>query len=311
MFRIRPSSLPAIPLRHRLAASLLSLLCHLLPSFTLRRAQHLGALLGWLTWILSRKTRRTLSETLTLAGYRDPALKRQAIAAAGTQAIEALWIWVQPLAEVLRTIQRVHGWEAVEAARREGFGLLFLTPHLGCFEITALWGGAHFPLTILYRPPRLPSLRPLLTAGRARGGVHLAAADRAGVRALIAALRRGEGVGILPDQTPKAGHGIWAPFFGHPVWTMTLAARLSLLPRVSSFLAWGERLPEGGGFALHFTPLLAPAEPIPQRVVRINALLEQLIRSAPHQYLWVYPRFRSPPGVPPPETFPSPTLSLP
>jgi KDO2-lipid IV(A) lauroyltransferase len=269
---------------------------------SLAGAQRLGWVLGWLWWLASPRYRADLAGTLATAGMTNPRLHRQAIGACGVQIVEALWVWQQPWPDVLDTVREVVGWEAVEAARGRGGGLLFLTPHLGCFEITSLWAGERLPITILYRPPRQPWLAKWLTAGRARGGVTLAPAELRGVRQLVAALRRGEAVGLLPDQTPKAGEGVWAPFFGHPAWTMTLAARLSLIDRVTTVMVWGERLPHGTGFRLHFWPLLwsAAEEPLPERVAAINRAVEATICLAPDQYLWGYPRFKRPAGVPQP-----------
>ncbi len=274
-----------------------------LSRLSLAAAQRLGWFLGWGWWLASPRYRSDLAQTLAAAKMANRRLHRQAIGAAGVQIVEALWVWSQPLTQVLDTVCEVLGWEAVEAARARGAGLLFLTPHLGCFEITSLWTSQWLPLTVLYRPSRQPWLAKWLIAGRARGGVTLAPAELSGVRQLVAALRRGEAVGVLPDQIPKAGEGVWAPFFGRPAWTMTLAARLSLMPQVATVMVWGERLPRGAGFRLHFWPITwsAAAESLPERAAAINRALEQAIGRAPEQYLWGYPRYRVPAGVAAPQ----------
>ena len=81
---------------------------------------------------------------------------------------------------------------------------------------------------MLYRPPKIKFLRPLVEAGRGRDRVQLAPANLGGVRLLLKALRRGDAVGILPDQVPAEGEGVWVDFFGRPAYTMTLAAKLAL-----------------------------------------------------------------------------------
>ena len=94
-----------------------------------------------------------------------------------------------------------------------------LTPHLGCFEICAQAYAERLaqygPITVLYRPAKQPWLREVMEA-TARGARALATAPAslAGVRQMIRALRRGETVGLLPDQVPPSGQGVWAPFFG-------------------------------------------------------------------------------------------------
>ncbi|GAB6080514.1 lysophospholipid acyltransferase family protein [Hydrogenophilus hirschii] len=288
-------------LTKRVRTVLLRSLRWVLSRLSLTGAQRLGRMMGWVWWLASARYRRDLAETLAYAGFAARALRRRVIGETGVQVVEALWLWLQPYAQVVSLVRSVEGWEAVRAARTGGKGILFLTPHLGCFEITSLWVAQAMPLTVLYRPPRQPELVPWLRAGRARGGVQLAPADRSGVRQLVAALHRGEAVGLLPDQTPKAGEGVWAPFFGRPVWTMTLAARLSLMRDVVTVVVWGERLPNGAGFRLHFAPVAwSGDEAVATRAAQINRVLETWIRRAPEQYLWGYPRFKVPAGVAPP-----------
>ena len=98
---------------------------------------------------------------------------------------------------------------------------------------------------MLYRPARKAWLRELVDTSRTRPGLAVAPATLAGVRQMMRALRRGEAVGLLPDQVPPDGMGVWAPFFGRPAYTMTLAARLVQQTGAALLLAWGERLPRG------------------------------------------------------------------
>jgi len=202
---------------------------------------------------------------------------------------------------VLAQVVQVSGWEHVEAAWAAGKGILFLTPHLGCFEITAQYYAARRPITVLYRPPKRRELQPLIESGRSAGqGVELAPADLSGVRRLIKALRSRKAVGMLPDQVPARGEGVWVPFFGRPAYTMTLAARLSAMPSCVLILAWAERLEAGRGYHLHLSlPSKAPAGDTESRAAAINAELEGLIRLRPDQYLWGYNRYKKPSGVPP------------
>jgi KDO2-lipid IV(A) lauroyltransferase len=181
-----------------------------------------------------------------------------AIGEAGKGVVELARIWLRPLEETTALVVQVSGWEVVEAASRRGRGILYLTPHLGCFEITAQYLSTHAPITVLYRPPRQAWLQQMIESGRARAQLHLAAADLSGVRSLLKALRRGEAVGMLPDQAPKAGEGRWLDFFGKPAYTMTLAARL-VDSGASVIMVWAERLPGGAGYHFH---LQEPTQPI-------------------------------------------------
>ena len=254
----------------------------------------LGALLGWLAWLLSATYRRHMRENMRLALGEAEArrVRAMAIGEAGKGALELVKIWLRPLGETAARVVEVSGWELVEAASRHGKGILYLTPHLGCFEITAQYLSTHAPITVLYRQPRQAWLQALIEAGRARPQLHLAAADLSGVRSLLKALRRGEAVGMLPDQAPKAGEGRWLDFFGKPAYTMTLAARLTE-SGAAVIMVWAERLPAGAGYRFR---LQEPTQPIrgsiEERAQQINHEIEQLVRQCPAQYLWGYNRYK-------------------
>jgi KDO2-lipid IV(A) lauroyltransferase len=287
----------------------LSLLFRFLACLPLAWLHALGTLLGRLVYRLSATYRRHLQQNLALAYPADAATGLvQAIAReAGKGILELPKVWLRPLEEVAARVVQVSGWELVESAWVEGEGIIFLTPHLGCFEITAQYyarqsalARPEAPITVLFRSPRLAWLGRIIAAGRARGEhLKLAPADLSGVRALIRALKRKEAVGLLPDQAPGAGEGKWLPFFGRPAYTMTLAARLSEAGGRVIF-AYGERLPQGRGYHLH---LQAPSQPLTgdteARAAQINRELETLIRQCPTQYLWGYNRYKRPRGAEP------------
>jgi len=273
---------------------LLLTFCRFLSQLPLSWLHRLGALLGWLTWLLSPTYRRHLRENMVLAlgaaGARR--LRATVIAETGKGALELPRIWLRPLSDAVASVVQVSGWDLVETATQRGRGIIYLTPHLGCFEVTAQYLSNHAPITVLYRQPKRAWVQTMIEAGRARSQLHLAAADLSGVRSLLRALRRGEAVGILPDQAPKAGEGRWLNFFGRPAYTMTLAARL-LESGASVIMVWAERLPGGAGY--HFR-LQEPTQPITgsieQRAQQINHEIEHLIRQCPTQYLWGYNRYK-------------------
>src|SRR3990170_3831615 len=269
----------------------------LLARLPLRVLHALGSVLGWAMVLLSSAYRARLRAHLAQAGYADRATRRAAIADAGRMVAEAPKLWLRPRAEVMALVRRVEGLEAAAAARAAGKGIVFLTPHFGCFEITAHALAEAGPLTALYRPARNARLRRMMESGRARGNVTLAAATLGGVRQLLAALKRGEAVGILPDQVPAVGEGEWAAFFGRPAYTMTLAGKLAARAAVAAFLVLGRRLAHGEGYEVRVTPL-APARAGESPARRVNRALEDAIREHPAQYLWGYNRYKRPPGAP-------------
>ncbi|GHU10236.1 acyltransferase [Betaproteobacteria bacterium] len=251
----------------------------------------LGALAGWLVYLASPRYRHNLQSNLAQAGL--PAeLRWQAAAEAGKQTLELARIWFRSLEEANAQVVEVVGWELVQAAQASGKGILYLTPHLGCFEMTAQYLSAFGDITVLYRAPRQKGLQEMILAGRKREHLHLAPADLSGVRALIRALKKGEAVGMLPDQAPKTGEGAWLDFFGRPAYTMTLAARLSETG-AAVLTVWGERLPQGRGYRLHFQALQhALNGDTLARAQQINHAIEALVRQCPAQYLWGYNRYK-------------------
>lgn len=283
---------------HRLPTIALELIAGL----PLRVLHALGSVLGWAMYGISPTYRRHLRENLAQAGLNDARVRRAAIASAGRMLLELPAIWFRPREALLELVRKTEGLEAVLAARDAGKPLLFLTPHMGCFEIAAQYATRHMPITVLYRRPKLAWLDPLMRAGRERDKVRLVPADLSGVRELYAALKRQEAVGFLPDQVPGIGEGEWAEFFGRPAYTMTLAARLAGRDNVACFLVYARRLPRGAGYELVLRPL---PESLPGEtpVRRLNRALEALVRECPEQYLWGYNRYKTPQGAkPPPES---------
>jgi KDO2-lipid IV(A) lauroyltransferase len=247
---------------------------------------------------MSPTYRSNLRQNLQRAGYGEARVRRAAIAHAGRLVAETPAIWLRPQERVAALVREVRGRAAIDAARAAGKALLFLTPHMGCFEITAQWAAQRMAITVLYRPPKLAWLDPLMRAGRSRGGMRLAPADARGVREVLAALKRREAVGFLPDQVPGEGEGEWAQFFGELAYTGTFAPRLAQRADLACLLAYAERLPRGTGYRLQFRPL-PPRVPGESAVRHLNRALEDLVRECPGQYLWGYNRYKTPAGAKP------------
>lgn len=267
----------------------MSLLFRLLSLLPLPALHNLGALAGWLAYLLSPGYRRHLRENMALAGVARA--RAEAIAEAGKTLFELPKLWLRPHDEVIGQVVGVSGWELVEEAWRADRGILMLTPHLGCFEVFGQYYAARRPLTALYRRPKQPWLASLIERGRG-ARMKLAPADMGGVRKLLKALKAGETVVMLPDQVPGAGEGEWAPFFGKPAYTMTLAPRLARTGATVLFY-YAERLAYGAGYRLVF---LSPEGDI-STPAGINRELERLILRRPGQYLWGYNRYKKPSGA--------------
>ena len=274
---------------------MLVLLFRVLAQLPLRWMHWLGARAGWLVYRFSSRYRQHLTDNLSRAGYAE--LLPQAIAEAGKSIFELPFLWCAQSSRVLARV-RVEDWTVAQAAIDQGRGVVFLTPHLGAFEVIAQVIAARMPLTALYRPPRQAALRPLIEGARQRHNLVLAPASLRGVRTLLKTLKGGGAVGLLPDQVPQHGEGVWADFFGKPAYTMTLSAKLHQMTGAPIVVTYAERLPQGQGFLVRFATFDgALADDAAQQARTINAAMESLIARCPAQYFWSYNRYKVPPGA--------------
>jgi len=268
-----------------------------------------GAVLGWLAYALSPSYRARLRENAARAGV-SVAERRASVAEAGRMVAELPRLWLRPRGRAIEDPVRWEGETLLERLLDERRGLVLLTPHMGSFEVAAQAYaeryGARQPMTVLYRPARKPWLRTLEETARARPALATAPATLPGVRQMLRALKRGETLGLLPDQVPPEGQGVWAPFFGRPAYTMTLAARLVRQTGAALAVAWCERLPRGRGYVVRVLPLAEGLSAPPAGgaaggtagdeadAAVINRALEAVIRQRPAQYLWGYARYKPP-----------------
>lgn len=256
-----------------------------------------GKLFGRLVYAWPGRYRRRLQANARQAGYTDPAFARRAAGQTGAMILETPKVWLRTRQCLART--RSSDDQIVKDALAEGRGILYLTPHLGCFEITARYLLQHGPITVMYRPPRQTFLEPVMEQARNMSGLHAVPATLQGVREFVRALKRGEAVGMLPDQVPGSGEGVWADFFDKPALTMTLAGKLARQTGVAIILTAGERLPRGQGWRIHYLRLPEPLpDSAPALAQTINHAMESLIRRFPEQYLWSYNRYKIPADAP-------------
>lgn len=262
----------------------------------------LGGMLGWLVWLMSPTYRRRLRANAALAGISGAALRRS-VAEAGRMVAETPWLWLQADDATLGRLVQWRGTAALDAAVAERRPLVILTPHMGSFEVAArayaIRYGARQPVTVLYRPARQRALREFQEASREKPMMATAPANLSGVRQMLRALKRRESVGLLPDQVPPDGQGVWAPFFGQPAYTMTLAARLAQQTGAGCVVLRCERLPRGRGYVVHASDLIdlpAGTDEAAQvaAATAVNATMERVIADDPGQYLWGYNRYKAP-----------------
>jgi len=283
------------------------LLLKLLARLPLPVLHGLGIVLGWLIyWAPGRHSGR-MRHNVFVSGVCTPGrdcrkLLRQSIGEAGKAIVELIPVWLRPYENVLKLVKGTSGWEHIDAARAAGKGIILIGPHIGCFEMLNLYYASLHPFTAMYKPPRKPMLAELMLSGRQRGQANLVPTDMSGVRAQLAALKRHEAIGILPDQVATGGDGVWAPFLGRPAYTPTLVASLQRKTGAAAFFVAAERLSWGRGYHLHVFPVhdVLPEDKT-AAATRINQGVEDVVRRFPAQYLWSYNRHKRPGGAPPPD----------
>lgn len=265
----------------------------------------LGHALGKLAYAFPGKYRRRLQANAAQAGYPGAAFARRAAGHIGAMVLESPKVWFRE-ADALARVSDGPDFKVVEDALAENRGIVFLTPHLGCFEVIARYLSQRMPLTVMFRPPRKAILAPLLETARNNASVRAVPANMHGVREFVRALRRGETIGLLPDQAPGEGEGVWAPFFDRMAYTVTLPGKLAgQKAGVPVIFCAAERV--RGGWKMHWLRVPEPLPEDPQaQATLFNQTMETLIRRFPDQYLWGYNRYKTPRGAPPaPDAFTS------
>jgi len=263
-------------------------------------AQIIGGGLGLLAFMGSKHYRSLFKQHYLSAATQNRLQVRvwSAVCASGMLFSDSLWIWRNPSKALSFT--EISNWEVVETAINEGHGLVMLTPHLGGFEIIPRVLAQHFPATILYRPARQDWLNDVIEGGRAYPNMHFVPTNLQGVRQMTRALMRGEAIGILPDQVPSGGDGIWASFFGRPAYTTTLPARLANRHQTPVVMFTAKRKALGQGWLMQATRLDAFSEDPVTSCNELNTAIEAAILIAPEQFIWAYNRFKQPLGAEPP-----------
>ena len=264
-----------------------------LPLFVL---QTVGTGLGWIAWLAPGPFKRLSNENF-LNAFPDasPKMLRGAMLSVGQMFLEMPYWWVRRDDRALNRTVAPAEWHLFEQALEKGKGVILLSPHMGCFELLGPVYSSRHNSTVLFRPPRMAWLRDWIVNMRTRQKLKMAPANQTGVRSLVRTLLKGQTVGILPDQVPVLGEGVWAPFFGRPAYTMTLVQRLQSLTGAKIFVLGVERLGIAKGYRMHINPMDEPLSEDPvEAATQINSAMEAMIRLAPEQYLWGYNRYKQP-----------------
>lgn len=265
----------------------------------------LADLLGWIWRRANARESRVTQRNLELAfpemdTAQRAALHKAVLSTSARQTFETLHLWTHPPAKNLSThlVER-HGQALYDAALAAGKGVIIVAPHYGNWELLNQWLASRGRIAIVYAPPESPVGDAFLQLVRGGDNVRQVRAEGPAVRQLLKVLKDGGAVGILPDQQPKNGDGVFVPFFGVQALTMTLVNRLAERTGATVLYAWCERINNKLQFSLHVEPAPAAiADPDPLIAAgTMSAGIEHIARRDPAQYQWTYKRYTlRPPG---------------
>ena len=282
------------------AGFLLYALAAILGRLPLRALHGLGDATAWLARMLDVREARTARRNLEIVYPQIDAvvrarLLREVLSTTFRGAFETLRFWTRPESDNLRLIGHVHGPELFDAALASGRGLIIAAPHYGNWELLNQWLAARTPITVLYRRPKSEAGEAFLRRVRGRANVRQLPAEGPAMRQLFKALDTGGVIGILPDQQPKAGDGLFVPFFGKDALSMTLLPRLAQRTGATVLFAIAERRYDAGRtcFDVHLIPApdaLHDAD-LQTAVGAMNAAVQAIAERDPAQYQWTYKRY--------------------
>jgi KDO2-lipid IV(A) lauroyltransferase len=258
----------------------------------------IATLLGPLVYRFSKRERQVTEINLKVVKPNASDNERKALAKKSLQhsaatMLELGYAWMGTPEKVAASILSVHGRDKLDSARAEGRGVIVLAPHFGNWEVLNFWLSSHFPFTAMYEPPKIIGLEPVIRHGRERMGASLVPTNARGVAALLKALKRSEAIGILPDQEPNWGSGVFAPFYGHNAYTATLLPKLVARTQARVVTGVALRVP-GKGFEIHFLDAdeRVYSNDDAESATGVNASVETSIALDPVQYQWEYKRYR-------------------
>ena len=261
----------------------------------------LGQALGALMLLGARSRRHIAARNLELcfpelsAGERAQLL-RENFASSGIAFFEMAMSWWWPRARLAR-LAHVEGLEHLQAAQREGQGVILMSLHFTTLEIGAALLGQRHTIDGMYREHKNPLFDYIQRHGRERHNLDASAIERDDVRAMLKVLRAGHAIWYAPDQDYGRKQSIFVPLFGIPAATVTATSKFARLGKARVIPFTQQRLADGSGYRLTIHPPLQdfPGASEEADCLRINQWVEQAVRECPEQYLWAHRRFKTRP----------------
>jgi len=192
----------------------------------------------------------------------------------------------------LEPLFEIEGLEHLRAAQQRGKGVIMLTGHFTTLDLGGRFLTMQAPVTAMYRRNENPLFERALRLGRERSAQQ--AIPKQDIRGMVRALKQNHAIWYAPDQSHRRRHSAVVPFFSVPAATNTATAALARMSGAQVVPFYSLRLPDDAGYRLVIEPAFDdfPSADAAADTLRINRWLEQRIRLAPEQYLWIHRRFK-------------------
>ena len=299
---------PTPNLRHRVQYGALRAIIGALRALGWNIASAFGAKLGALGYSPLGIRRRVVERQIAAAfpGLTHDevlAVARASYENLGRTSIEAALLPAIGKEGVLGLFDGVDNWPAVERAISAGKGMIFVTGHLGNWELAGAYVASRgVPLDVVARHMENPLFDRYLTSTRERIGMAVVH-DSDAVRRTPRSIRSGRAVAFLSDQGVLGLASTFVPFFGMPAKTPRGPAVFALRLGVPVVFGCALRQPNGR-YRMSFEAVTVQDTGDRERdvdaiVAAYTKTLERWVRRAPEQYFWHHRRWRrQPPGTP-------------
>ncbi len=264
-----------------------------------RLALTLGGAIGPVVLALMPRRRAIIKRNLALCFPEWSDAERARVGAisvreSGRMLASFAFAWMASKARVRDIPVQVIGLEHLTALKEAGRGVLLVGAHFSHLELAGRLLTQYLPVGGMYREHHDPAFEWAVKRARSRYAIAMFRRDE-----LRSALRFLKSCGVLwyaPDQEYRRGDRLFAPFFGVPASTITATHQLARLTG-AAVVGFGHRRLPDGGYEIRLSPPLDnfPTEDALADTARVNQLIEQAIRAAPEQYLWLHARFKSRP----------------
>ena len=274
---------------------------YLLSKLSFNTIQCLGRFVGRTCLKYDKRTVKSIDTNLALCFPEKTtddrkSLRNARLAYLGQTFFELSHLWVKESKSLCAYLKPAYDNTAFEEALKSKEGVIFLFPHLGNWEVISCYLSQFRTPTLMYSPQKKSEvLDSFICNARKRIGAELAPANIKGVTQLMKTLKNGGLVGILPDQVPQDGGGVYCSFYNHQAYTMTLAHKLAKKTNAKVFI--GSAFGVKGGYEVFVEPIADDfySDDLVLSAHTLNKSIEHLISKHPEQYQWEYKRFKKQP----------------